>query len=427
MCKAVKQKLLTGVLAAFLLTTMYTPGFAAEQPAEDEKFYLGTDSLVNTGKDTGYAESHLLDKDDPHWDWTLGEFYISGYTRATDYNGTPLFLKNVGDTVTLWFSLEQDIDCLNQDETLAIYEDENGWDQALGVPQQNFGRGMLIVKHTDYLNHSTITTYQNFLEANATETADTQIDLFEEGDYEIALDYEIRKTNVDIFGWDPFPIYTNYRISFQFSVRNGNCMVFPFDVTTGAELTNTAFTENGFYLDLAKSRYLDIDIQREVLMEGADGLTEDVRFNRPAQDGSEYTEEGIYTITVRNRYTNQTTTKIIYVGTNEVLKSYAATGLPISEILDQLAAGATIAEDGTIIQPESTAETSAEITSSSSETEVTNGHTQPPSDSQSEFHYGWLIAVGGVILVLPVVLGIRHKMHVNKTGHSTLSEEGDEQ
>ena len=204
-------------------------------------------------------------------------------------------------------------------------------------------------------------------------------------------------------------------------------MVFPFDVTTGAELTNTAFTENGFYLDLAKSRYLDIDIQREVLMEGADGLTEDVRFNRPAQDGSEYTEEGIYTITVRNRYTNQTITKIIYVGTNEVLKSYAATGLPISEILDQLAAGATIAEDGTIIQPESTAETSAEITSSSSETEVTNGHTQPPSDSQSEFHYGWLIAVGGVILVLPVVLGIRHKMHVNKTGHSTLSEEGDEQ
>ena len=158
MCKAVKQKLLTGVLAAFLLTTMYTPGFAAEQPAEDEKFYLGTDSLVNTGKDTGYAESHLLDKDDPHWDWTLGEFYISGYTRATDYNGTPLFLKNVGDTVTLWFSLEQDIDCLNQDETLAIYEDENGWNQALGVPQQNFGRGMLIVKHTDYLNHSTITT-----------------------------------------------------------------------------------------------------------------------------------------------------------------------------------------------------------------------------------------------------------------------------
>ena len=51
-------------------------------------------------------------------------------------------------------------------------------------------------------------------------------------------------------------------------------MVFPFDVTTGAELTNTAFTENGFYLDLAKSRYLDIDIQREVLMEGVDGLTE---------------------------------------------------------------------------------------------------------------------------------------------------------
>ena len=29
------------------------------------------------------------------------------------------------------------------------------------------------------------------------------------------------------------------------------------------------------------------------------GLTEDVRFNRPARDGDQYTDEGIYTITVR--------------------------------------------------------------------------------------------------------------------------------
>ncbi len=77
-------------------------------------------------------------------------------------------------------------------------------------------------------------------------------------------------------------------------------MVYPFDVLTKGELTNSSLTENGFYLDLAKSRYLDIDVKKEVLVQGSDALTEDTRFNRPAKDGEQYTDEGIYTITVRN-------------------------------------------------------------------------------------------------------------------------------
>lgn len=402
-----------GIMTASLLAATYTPVCAAES-SNDEKFYLGVDSLVNTGKDTGFSESHLLNKDDPHWDWKLGEFYVSGYTRASDLDGDPLFLKNVDDPIFFSFSLEQNIDRLNNDENLRIYEDSNGWDQKLEVPQQNFGRGMLIVKHTDYLNHSTTTTYQDFLKANSTETANTKIDLLEEGDYEIALDYEIQKTNVDLFGWKPFATYTNYRISFEFSVRNGNCMVFPFDVTTGAELTNAAVTENGFYLDMAKSRYLDIDIKRETLAE--DGLTEDVRFNRPAQDGSQYTQEGIYTITVRNRYTDQTTTKVIYVGTNKVLKAYAATGLPIQEIQTQLTAGATIAEDGTIIPPERP---------SASASEMSSNHVPTSLHAQPKLLYGWMVAVC-VFLVLIIVLAILRKRHVKKVAHHTSSEEGDD-
>lgn len=132
--------------------------------------------------------------------------------------------------------------------------------------------------------------------------------------------------------------YHNYRIYFRFSVRNGNCMVYPFDVVTGAELTNSSITENGFYLDLAKSRYLNIDIKKEVRKEGAEGLTEDVRFNKPAKDGEQYTDEGIYTITVSNVYTNQTTTKVIYVGTDDVLKAHVTTGLSIADVEYQLSA-----------------------------------------------------------------------------------------
>ena len=157
----------------------------------------------------------------------------------------------------------------------------------------------------------------------------------------MALDYEVTDDQLlDTIG--------HYRIFFRFSVRNGNCMVYPFDVVTGSELTNSSMTENGFRLDLAKSRYLKVNIKREVLMDSADGLVEDTRFNGPARDGAEYTDEGIYTITVHNDYTDQTTTKKIYVGTNKVLRAYMTTGLSIPEINELIAEGATIQEDGTI-------------------------------------------------------------------------------
>ena len=140
----------------------------------------------------------------------------------------------------------------------------------------------------------------------------------------------------------------HYRIFFKFSVRNGNCMVYPFDVKTGSELTNSSMTENGFRLDLAKSRYLKINLKRETLKDSADGLVEDTRFNGPAKDGAEYTDDGIYTITVSNEYTGQFTTKKIYVGTNNILRAYMTTGLSIPEINNLVDNGATISDDGTI-------------------------------------------------------------------------------
>ncbi len=171
--------------------------------------------------------------------------------------------------------------------------------------------------------------------------------LFEEGDYEVALDYVV-KSNSNLLGFIPKSDDNHYRIFFKFSVRNGNCMVFPMDIETNEELTNTAIAENGFYLDLAKSRYLDVNIKREILNEGANGLVEDVRFNRPAKDGDKYTEEGIYTITVKNNYTNQTTEKVIYVGDNDILKTHVVTGLSIEEIQEQVEHGVNINDDGTL-------------------------------------------------------------------------------
>ena len=393
------------------------PGVVRAQEGS-ERYYIGV--AVNAGEDTGYSKTKTIKEDDPHFGWSIGNFYVDGYTRVISEDpDNPTFLKTVGDTVTLWFQLDQDIKKLNGNSDLSICKDEDGYDEYFGIKKTNFGRGTLIIRHTDYTNQATDPViYTDYLAANATTGAAVQVELFEEGDYEVALNYEIREENVDIFGWNPFSSYYDYRIFFRFSVRNGNCMVYPFDALTGAELSNSSCTENGFYLDLANSRYLNIDIKREVRKEGVNGLTEDVRFNKPASDGEKYTDEGIYTITVSNLYTNQTTTKVIYVGTDEVLKAHATTGLPIDQIEYQLSLGATVSEDGMII-PVANTEPPTEVTEPS-ETTQTTGETTASSESgdetalpQDATEDNWLIhaALAAILLVgaIGVIVVVKRK------------------
>ena len=315
-----------------------------KEPVSTARMYLG--AAVNAGNGDGYSEKNEIDIDDPHYNWKLGEFYVGGFTRVIDEkSGSPIFLKNVGDKVKLSFILNQDIDKLNGNDELSIEQDENGYDEHFGIPKTDFGKGMLVIRHTNYQNKTEEPVlHKNYLESVKVK-ADTEVELCEEGDYEVALDYEIDVDNGIQF-WKQGTY--DYRIYFKFSVRNGNCMVYPFDTVNKNELTNTSVTENGFYLDLAKPKYLDINVKKEVLKEGAEGLVEDTRFNMPASDGESYTDEGVYTITAKNRYTNQTTTKIIYVGTNDLLKAHVTTNLSLKEIKKQMAQGAKINADGSI-------------------------------------------------------------------------------
>jgi hypothetical protein len=164
-------------------------------------------------------------------------------------------------------------------------------------------------------------------------------------------------------------------------------------------------TANGFRLDLAKSLYLNVTIRRDIMTEGADGLVEDTRFNRPARDGEEYTEEGIYTITANNEYTGAVTVKKIYVGTNRVLRAHMVTGLTIPQINDLVARGATIDEDGTIRM------TSIEQSGTNN---PDTPSTDPPMQGQdinkdSEQPLFAILVIGGVLLVAVVIVVVLYK------------------
>lgn len=305
---------------------------------------LGT--KVNTGKDNGYSGNEAIVNKDPHYGWDIGTFFVNGYTRETvDYAGNPIFLKNVGDRVTLWFNLKEDITCLDGKDNLTIYEDVNGYDQYFEIDKTNFKRGALIISYTDYEGKTyDPVIYTDYLAASARTGANTKVELFEEGDYEVALNYEIKDS-------DGVDSYTNYRIYFKFSIRNGNCMVYPFDTVTGAELADNAITENGFRLDMAKSRYLTIDVKKEIVKSNAGVYVTDERFNRPAKDGETYSDEGIYTFSVKNLYTgSEPTTKVVYVGNSSILRAMSA-GQSLEEINDLIAQGAELQEDGSFLMP----------------------------------------------------------------------------
>lgn len=406
-----KLWILLVMAAAVLFLVSPSMALAEGESSDGQKYYLG--EAVNAGLDTGYSKDDPIGKDDVHYSWELGRFVISDYTRVTDDNGTPVFLKNVGDEITLSFNLQQDIDQLNGNSDVTIDKDSNGYDQRLGVPQQDFGRGALIIRYTDYQNNRhDPNVYTNYLEGVAKD-ADTVVKTFEEGDYEVVLDYSIKNVNHGRLPWvnvEIFPGVTDYTMRFKFKVRNGNCMVYPFDVKTGDELTNTAFTENGFRLDLARSRYLDIDVKKEMLADNGEELVSDTRFNKPARDGEEFTDEGVYTFTVTNRYTGQSTTKMIYVGTDPVLKAHATTGKPVSEIKTMLDEGATVSDDGTLVKA---GKTVAEALPTEGDDEVS----APAQNGKGGFPIVVPIAIAVVVVLalIFVLLGRGKKKHVANT------------
>jgi len=374
----------------------------AAKPNTTPKFIFSP-SFVLSGVDTGYSEKNDIPSDNVHFGWDIGEFYINGFSGNVQYeNGdskkqNPIFLKNVGDKVTLWFDLKQtDILNLNGSSNLSIVDDEKGSDQSLKVTAQNFKKGALIIKFTDYQNKSTTNIYTDYLSAASTTSADTKVQLFDEGDYEIALDYKIR---------DSKPVldkYYGYRINFKFSIRNSNCMVYPIDLSNGSEMRDKSITETGFRLDTARSRYLDLITKRITLADN----TLDLRVNEISSDLDEFTDEGIYEFTVRNKYTNETATKTIYVGTNNILKAYIkySEKYSLADLNDMKEKGFEFTDDGSIIEPTTEAETfietitpetiiettvplSAENYNSTSET--TNSTVEETEETREEKEHFW--------------------------------------
>lgn len=297
----------------------------------DTHYYTGNSCRSKT--DSGFSELTLLDGNDLHFGHRLGRFMVSGFTsKATlgdDDNKALFFFKTVGDEIKLSFMLEENIDRLFGNEDLSIGEDEKGYDHYFGVPKTNFGRGTLIVQHTDLSGEvDDPMIYTDYL-SGVKRNAETEVLVFEEGLYEVALDYEVDKKA--LFG----PKRYDYCIFFSFYVINGNSMVYAIDAyDTTKELFDGDTTDNGFIVDFAGTQTLDVVVQRDVQA----GSGWDTRFNGVIGDGDKFFDPGRYTIDVMNVYTGANTVKTIYVGEDAInsqayLDSYSDADPTVQETL----------------------------------------------------------------------------------------------
>jgi len=198
-------------------------------------------------------------------------------------------------------------------------------------------------------------------------------------------------------------------------------MAYPFDIKTGDELTNSTMTTNGFYLDLVNSKYLKVVVQKQTLNDSADGLVEDTRFNRPAKDGEEFTDEGVYTITVTNQYTGATTVKNIYVGSNKVLRAHVNTGLSIREINNLVARGAVISADGVI----DTSNVNFDELENNTNNPDYNGGSNPSKDDESMIQLDVVLIGVGVVAFLAIIISLVVKQNSKRREQRHVWQDAD--
>lgn len=420
-----EQSDVTGSVGEQYKFYLYNSAITTADDNNAAKQTLGT--KIRTGKN-GYKGEKEIDDDDCHYGWDLGKFFISGYTTSmVDATGTPIFLKNQSDKLSLWFNLAQEIDKLNQKKSLSIVEDE-GYDQYFETKKMDLGKGALIIRYTDYENvkHES-KVYTNFLEENAILGKNQRIQFLGEGDYEVALDYKVENDKTNIFGLTVFPDYSYYRIYFKISVRNADSNVRLYDVDDKTKLKTNDFTENGFKLNQKLSRYLDVEVKHEVYDAEKNSFTEDKNLMANAKDGGKYIAEGFYLITAKNRYTDSQTNRIVYVGKNKFLQRCAQSGMMPDEIVQyvktelekreeesRLAAEAAAkrkeerAAEESAKAAETTAEETAKSTSAAETTQAASTSLESSTEEQATSKNGnnpWNV-IGILVFLVLIVLGI---------------------
>ena len=78
-----------------------------------------------------------------------------------------------------------------------LFPDDVYYNEYFEHEKTNLKHGALFIRQTDNTNtKSKVIAYTDFLAALSSPAANTKIGLFEKGDYEVALDYQVNKKGI---------------------------------------------------------------------------------------------------------------------------------------------------------------------------------------------------------------------------------------
>lgn len=208
--------LLIMVCASF--QAAYADGGAGEPaPSDEQRYQMG--STVNAGMDIGFVGAEEIKSGDPHSGWEIGEFFLSGYGSVSHHGEVVEFRVPKGGSVGLWFQLWQNIDMLNADPGFSISDDVNGEDIEMGVSEQDFGRGALIVARKGWdSSEEEIEVTPDYLSEHASLGQVCEVGCFSAGHHRVSLDYELREDVLVFLEFSVLPEFCNYKIAFEFDV-----------------------------------------------------------------------------------------------------------------------------------------------------------------------------------------------------------------
>lgn len=274
--------------------------------------------LMSCADGSGYANPKALSVGDPLVGVKVAEIKLSDFSSTTVKNSKRYFLKTAPDVPVLSIELKTDLNNLGGS---SAWVNDDGDTR---IPDYGFvgsiGYGWLGISHTDYQGKVQTVAIRDVFKKVQSGSSFAPAWFGSEGSYKVSLCFEAKRQTGTYKNWhhpfyytnDPTYGYTNYRIDAQFEIRNANAQVFAFD-SKGNELLSGSVC-NQLTLDFANSRYLQINVKREITV-GSNELMEstDVRFNSVGVDKRTYSTPGVYTIEAYNDVTGAKTTRRILV------------------------------------------------------------------------------------------------------------------
>lgn len=329
----------------YLVVYEFKAGY--KQPTDEfspKKYCYGKDH-TRKAKDNTYGEFEPMENGDFQYGWELGDFCLSGFAGKDED-----VYERERKRVKLSFELKQDITRLNGQADLSVTRDKNGSDRKFETLPHDMKHGELLVKHKNALGQiQPVIHYTDFLAALAYPNAQTTIDFVEEGEYEVHLNYALKRKSFNPIGNTQY-----YQLSFSFKIVNGNCMPFIRENQTLNELEgDVVLAPSGFQISTGGAHFVKLEAQWYALYQDKNRLETNIKRHWTIGNGNKITDEGLYIITASCR-NNKKTVKTVLVGKSKEINAYKRYFTidrlhTLAEINKQLQKGYyAIADDGEI-------------------------------------------------------------------------------